>query len=112
MLGFLPGLLHAWYIVAKYPENDYDYLPQDAESGRVTYIVVQSPNGGSTRVPANQVKPVNANQGYGTTATMAAPVHQAPDGAWSNGQEGSSQGGVPPSYEQAVKGDNKIQNHE
>jgi len=109
MLAYLPGLLHAWYIIAKFPENDYDYLPQDAETGRVTYVIVQSPNGGSHRVPANTR---NANQGYGTTATMAAPVHQDQNGAWSNGQEGSSAGAVPPSYEQAVKGDNKVQTHD
>ncbi|KFX97155.1 hypothetical protein V490_02933, partial [Pseudogymnoascus sp. VKM F-3557] len=45
MLGFLPGLLHAWYIIAKNPElESYDALPQDAEAGgsRVTYIYVQT----------------------------------------------------------------------
>ncbi|EPE06749.1 stress response rci peptide [Ophiostoma piceae UAMH 11346] len=43
VLGYIPGLIHAWYIIAKFPEPDYDYevLNQDAEGGRVTYYVVQ-----------------------------------------------------------------------
>ncbi|KAL1902443.1 hypothetical protein Sste5346_001424 [Sporothrix stenoceras] len=43
VLGYIPGLIHAWYIIAKFPEPDYDYevLNQDAEgNGRVTYVVV------------------------------------------------------------------------
>jgi hypothetical protein len=118
MLGFIPGLLHAWYIIAKYPEqNDYDSLPQDAEAGRVTYIVVQ-PHGNRTRAP----KPSNgASQGgrvgpqsYGTVgaaanvAPAAPQVYQNEDGTWGNG-EGGSNGAVPPTYAEAVKGDNKIQ---
>lgn len=109
MLGFLPGLLHAWYIIAKFPENDYDSVPQDAESGRVTYVIVTSPNGSRQRVPASNVKPAG-QQGYGTTAPMAPPVHQDQNGTWNNnGAEGSSGGAVPPTYAEAVKGDNKIQ---
>ncbi len=110
MLGFIPGLLHAWYIIAKYPEIDYDILPQDAESGRVTYIIVQSEDGSRTRVPKNSVRPANA--GYGTTAPMAPQVHQSQDGTWGSGEqggEGSSGGAVPPTYAEAVKGDHKVQ---
>jgi hypothetical protein len=105
MLGYIPGLLHAWYIIAKFPENDYDAL-QDAETGRVTYVIVQNPNGTQRRVPQSTVRPA---QGYGTTAPMAPPVHQNENGAWSNAAEGSSTGAVPPSYDEAVKGDNKVQ---
>jgi len=111
MLGFLPGLLHAWYIIAKYPESDYDSIPQDAESGRVTYVVIQSPNGRSQRVPKNAIRPAgSSNVGYGTTAPMAPPVHQEQNGTWNNNAaEGSSGGAVPPTYAEAVKGDNKVQ---
>jgi len=113
MLGFIPGLLHAWYIIAKYPENDYDSIPQDAESGRVTYVIVQTPNGGQQRVPKNSLRPA-ANTGYGTTATMAPPVHQDQNGTWNNNAAptaGSSSAAPPPppTYAQAVKGDNKVQ---
>lgn len=51
-------------------------------------------------------------QSYGTTAPMAAPVHQDQNGTWGNAgtaAEGSSGGAVPPSYADAVKGDNKVQ---
>jgi uncharacterized membrane protein YqaE (UPF0057 family) len=110
MLGYIPGLLHAWYIIAKFPEPDYyEPLPGDEEGGTVTYIVVQGPNGRSHTVPARQQGGSRTAQGYGTTATMAAPVHQETNGTWTNAAEGSSNGAVPPSYEQAVKGDNKIQ---
>jgi len=119
MLGFIPGLLHAWYIIAKYPETDYDSIPQDAESAHVTYVIVQQPNGSQQRVPKNSVRPANA--GYGTTSTpapTAAPVHQDQNGTWNNNAapaEGSSAGASaptpapPPTYAQAVKGDNKVQ---
>ena len=125
-LGFIPGLLHAWCksslpspylhpnlinpdIIAKFPETDYDQLPQDAERGRVTYIIVQSADGSQRRVPKNSVRP--AQTGYGTTAPMAPPVHQDQNGTWNNNGsgEGSSGGAVPPTYAEAVKGDHKVQ---
>jgi hypothetical protein len=104
MLGYIPGLLHAWYIIAKFPENDYDAI-QDAETGRVAYVIIQNPNGTQRRVPQNSAP----HQGYGTTAPMAPPVHQNENGAWSNAAEGSSGGAIPPTYAEAVKGDNKVQ---
>lgn len=126
MLGFIPGLLHAWYIIAKYPENDYEPVSGgDPEHGRVTYIVVQDGSGRQQRVSKNSRVGQAAvkNQGYGTTAPMApgpqgaaaAPqIGQSTNGTWGggevNGGEGSSGGAVPPSYAEAVKGDNKVQN--
>ncbi|KAA8571119.1 hypothetical protein MFRU_028g01200 [Monilinia fructicola] len=124
-LGFLPGLLHAWYIIAKFPEHDtdaeYARIP-DAENARVTYVVVQGPNGGSHRVPKN-----GRPQGYGTTAPMEAPsVGQQQNGTWAvagegvqahdqgqgQGGEGSSGGAVPPTYAEAVRGDHKVQSRD
>jgi uncharacterized membrane protein YqaE (UPF0057 family) len=112
MLGFIPGLLHAWYIIAKFPENDYDPISQDAESGSVTYVIVQGPNGGQQRVPKNSARA--SNVGYGTTATMAPPVHQDQNGTWNNnGSVAEASSGAaaapPPTYAQAVKGDHKVQ---
>lgn len=115
MLGYLPGLLHSWYIIAKYPENDYDYIP-DSEA-RVTYVVVQ-PNSGHhgqpQYAPKPNTRPANqpSNNGYGTTT--APPVQQDQSGAWTQpaanvSGEGSSGGAVPPTYEQAIRGDHKVQ---
>ncbi|RAL59584.1 hypothetical protein DID88_006443 [Monilinia fructigena] len=89
-LGFLPGLLHAWYIIAKHPDpdssSDYSRLP-DAENARVTYVVVQGPDGRTHRVAPNNghARP----QGYGATAPMEAPiVQQQVNGTWAVAGEG------------------------
>ena len=122
VLGYLPGVLHAWYIIARYPD-DPDYLPlgPDAEAGhdaRVTYYYVSSD--GHRMTPGSQQHHVipggQANKGYGTAgpqtpkpvnapapASGPAPVAQPETG------EGSSSAAVPPSYDDAVKGDNKVQ---
>lgn len=120
-LGFFPGLLHAWYIIAKYPEasNDYEPLPGDGgENGRVTYYYV------SHGPPASQSQHGHHNQqpqhpqhqrGYGTNDGMRVEGPkkdlQARNGSDAEGQDGqgSSAAAVPPSYEQAVKGDHKVQ---
>ncbi|CAK3870243.1 Plasma membrane proteolipid 3 [Lecanosticta acicola] len=114
-LGFLPGLLHAWYIIAVTPDPTYDALPQqDPERGQVTYYYVQ------TGQPQYDAPP---QRGYGTA--NSTPNAQFP----SQQQQGVVQpplqpsassathtrplpGGseeVPPSYQQAVAGDHKIQ---
>jgi Proteolipid membrane potential modulator len=110
-LGYIPGLLHAWYIIAKYPEPCVDFvaLPQDPEGGRVAYIYVQGPSG-------RPQKTTHAHHaGYGTTIPTAPPVHQEQNGTWATAGattgpgEGSSNGPAPPPYEQAVQGDHKVQ---
>ena len=116
MLGFIPGLLHAWYIIAKHPDTEtlYEPLPHDAESGTVTYVIVQTPNG-SRRVPKNSLKngQTASSAGYGTTAPMAPPVHQDANGTWNNNAAEGSSGGAaalpPPTYADAVNGDHKVQ---
>lgn len=41
MLGYVPGLLHAWYIIAKFPEpTEYHGATYDSERGRVAYVIV------------------------------------------------------------------------
>lgn len=115
MLGWIPGLLHAWYIIAKFPDVDYELIASDeAEQGRVAYIIVQSPNGSQTRVAKSTVRPAGPpSRGYGTTAPTAPtapPVHQSENGTWdNNGAEGSSGAAVPPTYAEAVRGDHKVQ---
>ncbi|KAJ5199697.1 Proteolipid membrane potential modulator [Penicillium cf. griseofulvum] len=115
LLCFFPGLIHAWYIILKYPEpNDdgvaYEPIPgggsrrRDLENGNVTYYYVSH----------QQQHP--SNRGYGTVDTHN---HQSPGPATKShnhpepsGHAGSSSAPPPPTYAEAVKGDNKVQNHD
>lgn len=111
-LAYLPGLLHAWYIISINPEPTYQELPQDAERGNVTYYYVQTQ-------PARRT---DGTQGYGTvnsTPNSQFPGQQqgvvrpkpqavAPPPRQQQSQAGPSEE-VPPSYAQAVSGDHKVQ---
>ncbi|OAA38816.1 putative protein family UPF0057 [Metarhizium rileyi] len=114
-LGFIPGLFHAWYIIAKYPEPAYEYESLPQEGGRVTYVYVQSPNGSQCQPPAP-----TGGMNYGTQQSgsnrdqlkqQPQEAHQShgQTGAASAGPTSNSQGGVPPSYAEVVAGDNKVQ---
>ena len=96
-LGFLPGLLHAWYIIAITPDPTYMELSQDAEGGHVTYYYVQT-------------NATSAQGGYGTV--NSTPNSQFPSQHQGFVQPPGAQAGpsdeVPPTYQQAV-GDNKVQ---
>ncbi|KAI1095792.1 hypothetical protein F5B19DRAFT_267674 [Rostrohypoxylon terebratum] len=103
MLGYLPGLIHSWYIISKFPEL-YEYesaTPQDAESGgRVTYVFVSQPPR-SERPP--QASPTHPNYGTANAST---------NGSSSSAAAGPSSGPhdpAPPTYAEAVKGDHKVQ---
>ncbi|KAI9894983.1 MAG: hypothetical protein M1814_000205 [Vezdaea aestivalis] len=101
-LGFFPGLIHAWYIIAKYPEPDYETLPtHEGERTSVTYYYVQQGQGEGARGR----KPAPPRSGYGATESAPAPGSSAQAGP----SEGGEQQGVPPSYQDAVKGDHKVQ---
>ncbi|KAI0597848.1 hypothetical protein F4775DRAFT_558906 [Biscogniauxia sp. FL1348] len=120
VLGYIPGLLHAWYVIAKFPEeNDYEPVPEDGEDGRVTYVFVQSPGGQPHRTPGQpQPQPhpqphPHGDMNYGTNANASSSSAAAPPpGPHRNNGEGSHGGPAPPSYAEAVKGDNKIQVHD
>ncbi|KEZ41284.1 hypothetical protein SAPIO_CDS7377 [Scedosporium apiospermum] len=105
-LGYIPGLLHAWYIIAKYPDPIFEYDTIDQEDGsRVTYVVIQS--------PATSPPPRQPHISYGTVAPapQSAP-HSAPQqspNVHANAEGSSSNAPCPPSYAEVVAGDNKIQ---
>ncbi|PTB64848.1 UPF0057-domain-containing protein [Trichoderma citrinoviride] len=112
LLGFIPGLLHAWYIIAKYPEPPYEYdaVPNERDGGsgrhgnnRVTYVYVQTPPGPHHQQP----KPQDGRMNYGTTSQSPQPQQHGV----ANSGEGSSDHhqGVPPSYAEVVAGDHKVQ---
>ncbi|KAJ2612881.1 plasma membrane proteolipid Pmp3 [Coemansia sp. RSA 1365] len=54
-LGYLPGLIHAWYLICKYPVEEYEMLIDDDEPRR-----------------SNQHHVVIISQGYGSPSTPAA----------------------------------------
>ncbi|KAK0637065.1 hypothetical protein B0T17DRAFT_482210 [Bombardia bombarda] len=107
MLGFLPGLIHAWYIIAKYPEPSYEYDgPADSEGGQV-YVFVRE-NGQRPAQP-------HGGMNYGTASNASssqapAPAHAAQQHGVDEG--GPSDGHAPPSYAQVVAGDHKVQSQE
>jgi uncharacterized membrane protein YqaE (UPF0057 family) len=129
MLGYLPGLLHAWYIIAIHPEPNLDYeaIP-DAESQRVTYYYIHTapaprPNvtygsvqGQAQGPPAPPAKPQKQSQRNGNTGSSGGdgnssrpvpPVQSHAEGP--SVGAGSHEAGAPPSYSEVVKGDHKIQ---
>ncbi|GAB1319294.1 Stress response RCI peptide [Madurella fahalii] len=136
VLGFVPGLLHAWYIIARHPDPpyDYDYQPvpgsqgrhQDAEHGRI-YVFVHNGHGqGQGHAPQQQgVQPKYGGPGgqapmnYGSTSqgggSASAPSQPPPQQHQQHehgtaGEAGPSDGGAPPpSYAQVVAGDHKVQ---
>ncbi|KAI9799834.1 MAG: hypothetical protein M1825_004395 [Sarcosagium campestre] len=110
-LGFLPGLIHAWYVIARDPSDFDGYAPLDEEQGeqRVTYYYVQRTGSPSARLagevysqqppqqePPQQQQPQQQQQGYGAV----------------QGSSDQPADGVPPTYEQAVRGDHKVQSSE
>jgi len=136
-LGWLPGLIHAWYIINKYPdpyEVVYERLspssgrlPPGAAGGVVYYTSAHAPQAHHCHPPAPQQGmphpagsvqiPPQQQQGYNT--------FQAGDGERSpkryqefrqqvdvEAGEGSAHQGGPPSYAEVVKGDNKVQSHD
>ncbi|EEQ30763.1 hypothetical protein McanMca71_000555 [Microsporum canis] len=130
-LGYVPGLLHAWYIILKYPEADDEYPDGyrpivgqhrgDAEAGRVTYYYIAH-----EQAHPNQHQQHQQQRTYGTNVNPESrpapspPVPQKPQragggyaatGAQDQGSSSRPEGEhrSPPTYAEAVKGDNKIQ---
>ncbi|KAK4943084.1 hypothetical protein LTR10_017283 [Elasticomyces elasticus] len=121
VLGYVPGLLHAWYIIARNPERDYDYeAVPDAEGQRVTYYYIrheparrdygtqqQGHNRPAPPPPKPQSRPAQNGQGSNRPAPPPPAQLEGPSvGA------GSGDHGAPPSYSDVIKGDNKIQSQD
>ncbi|MCJ1298842.1 hypothetical protein MMC08_001633 [Hypocenomyce scalaris] len=102
-LGFIPGLVHAWYIIARYPEDvAYEAVPPDGgENGRVTnyYVAHDGSRGGEEQ----------RHGGYGTTGESMRVGAQGERGQQAQAGASKNAAVVPPSYEQAVGADHKVQ---
>ncbi|KAJ2543777.1 hypothetical protein EV175_005953 [Coemansia sp. RSA 1933] len=82
-LGYLPGLIHAWYLISKYPAYEYEMLVDDDEHPRHQHHVVII----SSTAPGGQAPPP---QQYSSTASheQPPPPYQPPV------QKGSGQDGT------------------
>ncbi|OAA56106.1 stress response RCI peptide [Cordyceps fumosorosea ARSEF 2679] len=114
VLGYIPGLLHAWYIIAKFPEPPYEYeaLNHGGEGGcgRVTYVYVQPPQHGHAQHQPQQQGGMNyGGTGHGNNASQQ---QQQQHGVTTDNGAGRSDGQVPPTYAAAVAGDHKVQSHD
>lgn len=105
-LGYVPGLLHAWYIIMKYPDSEdhpegyepVDQSGRDVEGGRrVTYYYVSQ----SSAQP-------QSDRRYGATDTSRPQVPSQTRPGNSSTEPTSSEH-HPPTYAEAVKGDHKVQ---
>lgn len=121
LLGYVPGLIHSWAIICKYPEPPFEYeaVPSHTEGGHVTYVYVQAP---CNHQPNQQPKP-QGQMNYGTTSAgssgrpqqpqkpqqPAQPAQSQEQGVTDAGEGSSDHQGVPPSYAEVVAGDHKIQ---
>lgn len=120
VLGYIPGLIHAWYIIAKYPEEYEAVAQDDYESGRVTYYYVSrdpmpqpgpaaagAPDGGRAH------RQLQRGPSYGainaTSQSSAAAESGHGHGQGQGGQQAEGSGKAPPSYAEAIKGNNKVQ---
>lgn len=111
MLGFLPGLFHAWYIIAITPDPTYEPVAADEEQGgTVTYYYVQGQpqySHGSQRPRQQGYGTVNGNrpnaQFPGQQSGFVGPAAPTP------AESSRPSTDVPPTYAQAVQGDHKVQ---
>lgn len=127
MLGFVPGLLHSWYLIFTTPDPVYESIAPDAESGsqqpqrrlgpgqgdNVRYVYVYQEGGQQQHQHQQQ------QQGYGsmnmpsngTFGTAGPQPALAPQQTYQGGGEGQRPSGEapPPAYEQVIQGDHKVQ---
>ncbi|KAI5813313.1 hypothetical protein BZA77DRAFT_321768 [Pyronema omphalodes] len=124
MLGFLPGLLHAWYIISIHPFDEPE-RPHDAESGRdprVRYSRTQSQQPQRQGIHYGQHHPPPADNygSFGVTPRDQPYGHPQqqhygpPQGQNGGSSRAPQQGGPgePPSYADVLKDqlkDHKIQ---
>lgn len=129
-LGFLPGLLHAWYVILQNPDpfDAYHQMPADGErgtgpDGRTTYYVIthEQPAAGARNYgtvggnqPSNGQFPgqqqsgvMNQNKPKKGAAPAGASTGEGGEGSASASASGPVE--PPPTYADVIKGDNKVQ---
>jgi uncharacterized membrane protein YqaE (UPF0057 family) len=121
-LGFLPGLLHAWYVILQNPDP-YDGYNQVADGergdGRTTYYVIThdqpAGRGGQQNYGTVGSQPSNGQfpgQQSGVTnqhKQNKKAIAPAPQQSQSGQGSSSQPEGPPPTYADVIKGDHKVQ---
>ncbi|KAH9874512.1 hypothetical protein IAQ61_003701 [Plenodomus lingam] len=123
-LGFLPGLLHAWYVILQNPDpyDAYQAVAADSERAdtRTTYYVIthEQPVAGAQGQPnygtlvGGGSQPSNGQfPGQQQGGVVNQNQQRKGAGGAREGAEGSSSAPVepPPTYADVIKGDNKVQ---
>ncbi|KAF1846682.1 UPF0057-domain-containing protein [Cucurbitaria berberidis CBS 394.84] len=130
-LGFLPGLLHAWYVILQNPDayDAYNQIPDgeraQGSDGRTTYYVIshEQPAGRGAQANYGTVgsQPSNGQfpgQQSGVVNSFSQPKQNksakgsapaAPQGQQDGGGSSSQPEGPPPTYADVIKGDHKVQ---
>ncbi|PHH77187.1 hypothetical protein CDD82_3634 [Ophiocordyceps australis] len=127
VLGILPGLIHSWYIIAKYPDDPYEYETLGPEAGgRLVWVQVAAPPGSGCRHCSHPCNGTSHHQQRSSqqkkhkhSRQQPQPRQQQPEShpAMNYGTQGASSASagasnsqaVPPSYAEVVAGDHKIQ---
>ncbi|KAI9751824.1 MAG: hypothetical protein M1815_000903 [Lichina confinis] len=123
VLGGIPGVIHAWYIILKYPDthDHYQYScpgdRRDSERGVVTYYFVGQPPSSSphNRSGQNQhhQQQYTQPQSYGsTTSNNPGQSFSANNDDDAAGPSDPGNDSVPPTYDQAIRGDHKVQSRD
>ncbi|KAI9470303.1 hypothetical protein LPJ79_000743 [Coemansia sp. RSA 1821] len=69
-LGYLPGLIHAWYLICKYPTHEYEMLVDDEEAPRHHVVIISSPS-----APQPQASSSNPPPPYEATPSKSSPAN-------------------------------------
>ncbi|RPB07761.1 UPF0057-domain-containing protein [Morchella conica CCBAS932] len=113
IFGFIPGLIHAWYIIMKYPEQyDSFAVAQEGHSTHGGHYYPAQPQGQHHPSYPNRTGGALVSAGARQPQKYSQHEQQTPPETPAFGPgEGSSgmQHGEPPSYASVVKGDHKVQ---
>lgn len=88
LLGYIPGLVHSWYIISKYPEDEYEYFDYESQTyrhagntSRAQGTVRRTTGGGNTYFNVPQQEPQYRPQQNLTVAPALiphTPINQQP----------------------------------
>ncbi len=113
-LGYIPGLLHSWWVISQYPESyiEYDYIDEEAQTyrGRPQVVCNHPPqphpqphyNHSSNYVQSPVVRPKPQQPQY------TAPIIQnQPTTSYGSINQDNEPSGPPPTYNEVIQEQDK-----